>query len=111
MAPSKFKEEPDLTPPPREGLGFFQDDPDASTSKASSFAKKATTSLIPEADWRECEHEERFKQVIIKEQAAKKAHSSLREMLNTLNMHVVANPSCQSRIDKIRKSPRLMLPP
>lgn len=103
MAPSKPKREPDATPPPRKGLGIFMDDTVTSESKASSFAKKATASLIPAAQWRECGDEERLKRVQIKEFAANNAHLSMRKMLETLTTHLPMNPSCQPRIDKISK--------
>jgi flagellar biosynthesis GTPase FlhF len=104
MAPSKLKREPDATPPPRKGLGEFIDDPNTSESKASCFAQQAETSLIPDADWRDCKGESSFKQVQIKEMAAKNAHISLRNMLTTLRTHLSAFPPCQPRIERISES-------
>ena len=111
MAPFKIKREADLTPPPRKGLGSFQNDPETiGTSSASgSFTKKAMESLIPDPDWKVCEGEDRLHRVRIKEQAAKLAVSALRKMSTTLKMHLLANPSCQTRIDKIRKSQSCLL--
>jgi hypothetical protein len=101
MAPSKFKREPNLTPPPRKGFSVFYEDTYTPPSKASSSTKKATPSLIPDANWRGCKHEERIKRVRIKELAAKNAHLSFQKMLTTLGLHLSANASCQPRIDKI----------
>ncbi len=106
MAPSKFKKEPDSTPPPRKGLGIFMDDSDASASKVSSVVKKhEASSLIPEAHWRECKGNERFQNVRIKEFAAKNALIFMRQMLTTLGSQLAANPSCQPRINKISEYP------
>jgi hypothetical protein len=100
MAPTKIKREADLTPPPRRGLGSFQNDPETmgTLSATGGFVKP------PDPDWKQCDGDNRHSRVITKEQAAKKAVSALRKMSNTLTMHLLATPTCQIRINKIRKS-------
>jgi hypothetical protein len=105
MAPFKIKREADLDPPPRKGLGCFQNDSEnmGTSSAHNSFAKPAPKPLIPDPNWKQCERENRLERVKIKEQAARMAVSALKKMLNTLSRHLLASPLCQTRIDKIRK--------
>ncbi|KAE9365442.1 hypothetical protein N431DRAFT_549648 [Stipitochalara longipes BDJ] len=107
MAPPKIKvkvkREPDLTPPPRQGLGSFKTDPDTigASGTADSFTKPAIEPLIPDPDWKQCERDERLRRVRIKEQAVKKAVSALKKMTTSLIQHSLAIPACKPRIDKI----------
>jgi hypothetical protein len=109
MAPPKIKrnvkKERDLIPPPRQGLGSFNTDPNAivASSSNSGFTMPALDPLIPDPAWKQCEREDRHERVKIKEQAAKKAVIALKKMSNTLKLHLLTNPACQPRIEKIRK--------
>jgi hypothetical protein len=103
----KIKRESDSTPT-YKGLGLFRDGTDTAASNAGSFAKLAVEPFIPDPDWKRCENEDRFKRVRIKEQAARNAVLALKKMQNTLQLHLLANSSCQTRIDKIGMSQRCL---
>jgi hypothetical protein len=99
----KIKNEPDLTPPLQSSLGSLRTKPDPAVSDAVSIVKSDVEPLIPDPSWKTCENENRYKRVIIKEQAARKAVAALKKMQTTLKLHIEGNPSCQTRIDKIGK--------
>jgi hypothetical protein len=101
---SKVKREPGLTPPLRRSPDPTRIKPDTPASDAGNIVKPDVEPLIPEPNWKTCENEDRYKRVIIKEQAARKAAAALKKMQTTLKDHILANPSCQTRIDKIGKS-------
>ena len=99
----KIKNEPDLTPPLQSSLGSLRTKPDPAASDAVSIVKSDIEPLIPDPSWKTCENENRYNRVIIKEQAARKAVTALKRMQTTLKLHIVGNPSCQTRIEKIGK--------
>lgn len=99
----KVKSEPDLTPPLQSSLGSLRTKPDTAASDAGSIVKPDIEPLIPNPSWKTCENENRYNRVIIKEQAARKAVAALKKMQTTLKLHIVGNPSCQTRIEKIGK--------
>jgi hypothetical protein len=101
MTPSKVKNEPDVTPPPRRGLGFFQDEPETVGVSSASFAQKAVEPIVPDSKWQQCQGEIRLQRVNIKEQAAKQAVLALKDMSETLRRHLLTNPACKARIEKI----------
>jgi hypothetical protein len=103
MAHFQVKTEPDSES--EEDFGLFMDDDVGPPLVGGSSSKKAPEALLPEPEWRRCEEVDRFKRVQIKEFAVSNASSSLRKMLETLRLHLASNPTCQSRIDKIRKYP------
>ncbi|KUJ08363.1 uncharacterized protein LY89DRAFT_742198 [Mollisia scopiformis] len=79
----------------------YMDDHESEHDKDENMTKNAGDSLIPNPDWRSCENVGRLKRVLIKEQANRKAHSAMVNLRKTLHEHVLQNPSCQSRIEKI----------
>jgi hypothetical protein len=101
MAHFQAKTEPDSES--KEDFGLLVDENAGPLLPRGSSSKKAPKAIVHETEWRRCEKEDRFTRVRIKEFAVDNAHSALRKMLVTLSLHLASNPSCQIRIDKIRK--------
>jgi hypothetical protein len=103
MAGFQVKAEQESTPEPKEALGLFVDDRVGPVLPQGSSSKTALEVLLPDPEWRRCEAADCFKRVKIKEFAAANAYSTLHKMLKTMKLHLASNPSCQPRINKIRK--------
>ncbi len=99
----KVKDEPDLMPPLQRSLGSLKTKPDIAASDAGCIVKPDIEPLIPNPNWKTSENKNEYNRVIIKEQAARKAVTALKKMQTTLKLHILGNPSCQTRIEKIGK--------